>query len=844
MPKLKLFFSWQSDIKGNHEKIKEALKNACNIIRTEGYYDIIYDESTWNRSGSPIIESTVVEKVMNCDLFVADVTPIGSLGKKEVPNPNVMYELGIAKSNLVDESILMLYIGDIDTTSMPFDINHHRMSRFSKKNITEYIRQMAENAVKNPRHYSLFDEPDNELFIHYDNNVQKNISSGKYLPNVFFDNLHVKQHLRDFVAPYPFAKLLLERCDRIETYPINRKRQSQHTTSFEFDIASFKSFVAEETICEFYKGAKQLEDYLIEKYNEVSNLGSSFLVDMRKYERLVSHIRHVSSKLLLITTSAGQGKTNQICDLVSNVLLKRRIPYVYLNGYEIDGNNIFGSFASSMLPGTNMSFDDVIRNVDIYCKYKRSPIILIIDGLNENPVPDVFCRNLVVFVEKVLKYEYVKVILTCRSEYYKEFFTDFDNAFKNCMLKIDNLNRYLEEEKKQRLLQKYLQYFNINADIADNVREDLCDDLLMLRIFCEANKNKSLGTVHSINKEAVFAEYYEKMKSNLIEKTYNEEHYKLEPNSVDKIISCILKYMINNNTLFNVPLMEILQSIPSQEKRIFNRFLDENILLRKDLTPDRKGPFSRNEVVNFTYDSFRDYLISTYLLDVVEPNNYSSFERLVTEYTKKGHQLREGVPPFIFVHSRTSKNDRVIKFITTLDWYNEIFELYIWDINDVLITHDDLSLVNSILASEFPKYMARRLVYYGRWNCELYPNLNIRILLKYLSKLNDNELEDFLERSWNITVNKYHIYRKEKSERTIFLESIKKLLDHESFIQYKEFHNIYELLLYFIPFSSNMAESIFVEYQNKFNNTSMLERVASECNSEKLKLTINQMKIK
>ena len=195
MYKLKLFFSWQSDTKDNHKKIGQSLMDACATIRAEGVYDIIYDESTWNRSGSPVIDSTVVEKAKACDIFVADLTPIETSGMKDLPNPNVMYELGVAKSNLTDDSILMLFTGDIDASRMPFDINHHRLSRFSNAHITEYIRQMAENAVKNPRHHSLFDEPDKQLFLYCNYNISKNISSGKYLPNVFLENRHIKQYL-------------------------------------------------------------------------------------------------------------------------------------------------------------------------------------------------------------------------------------------------------------------------------------------------------------------------------------------------------------------------------------------------------------------------------------------------------------------------------------------------------------------------------------------------------------------------------------------------------------------------------------------------------------------------
>ena len=844
MHKLKLFFSWQSDTKDNHKIIGNSLMNACNEIRAEKVYDINYDESTWNRSGSPIIDSTVIEKAKDCDLFVADLTPIETSGTKDLPNPNVMYELGVAKSNLTDESILMLYTGKVEAARMPFDINHHRLSKFSDAHITEYLKLMAEHATKNPRHHSLFDESDKQLFLFSNYNINKNISSGKYLPNVFLENRSIKQHLRDFVAPYPFAKLVLERCDMIDTYHTNRNRKFRGEAPFVFDVTDFESFVAEEEIGTFYKGAKLLENYLVKKNNELFSGRDNYYLRSSKYGKLISHMQHISSKLLLITASAGQGKTNQICDLVYNVLIKRRIPFVFLNGYEIDANDIFSTFASYMLPGTNMSFDEVIKNTVTYCKYRRNPIILIIDGLNENPKPDIFCRNLAVFMEKVLQYDCVKVIMTCRSEYYKEFFTDFDAAFKERMLKMENLNEHHNKDEQRHLIQSYLQYFNIHAEFSEHVEESLCNDLLMLRIFCEANKNKSLGYVYSINKEVVFAEYYEIMKHKLVDKVFNEEHYRLEANLVDNFVMNIVQYMIEKNTVFNAPLSHLQKNLTEQENSIFNRFLDENILLRKDLTPELKGPFSRNEVVNFTYDSFRDYLISTYLLDVVEPNDYTEFEALVREYTRAGHQLREGLTPFLFVHARSSQIDNAIKLISSLDWYEEIFEMYIWDVDDLLITQDDILLVKLILASDQPVYMAKRLIFFGHWNSELYPKLNIRVLLEYLAELNDEDLANFLDRIWPQTTDGYKIYGKKKSERTLFLESIERQLSDTNFTQHKDFHNLYELLLYLVPFSDSLARKIFCEYYNKFIPIDMLKRVEAECNSDKLKSIIHQMKIK
>ncbi len=611
---LKLFFSWQSDVNGNHEVIRDALNNACDIIKTEGQYDIQYTESTWGRSGSPTIEKVVMEKAKECDMFVADITPVATTQRKDLPNSNVMLELGVAKGSLVDEVILLLFTGEIDASRMPFDINHQRMSRFTKSSITNYVRAMAESAVKNPRHSSIFDN--NDKFLYYDRNVKKNISSGKYLPYVYLENREIKQHLRDFVAPYPFCKLLLERCDMMDTYRINRNRQIRHREPFDFDVSEYKNIPAEEQLPDFYRRGFELKEYLNGKFNELHSNNADYLYSS-KFGEQVSHLEYIIGRILMITTSAGQGKTNLICDLVDNVLMKRDIPYIYLNGYEIDSSDIYDSFTKAMLPTSNVSFDKAIQSLATYCKYKRSPVVLLIDGLNENPRPNEFSRNLEVFLEAILRYDCVKVIMTCRTEYYADCFSSFDVVFKNRMIKIDDLNKDFDDDEKVRLLENYFEYFSIAAKLDTNVEERLCDDLLLLRIFCEANQGKSMGLVHSIKREELFSEYYERMTNNLISKVWEEENYHLTSTKIQSFIMSLVGYMINNDQFFNVPLSYLECNLNDDEKRIFSRFLDENILLRKDLTPKAKGLFGRNEVVNFTYDAFRDYLLSSYLSDYI-----------------------------------------------------------------------------------------------------------------------------------------------------------------------------------------------------------------------------------
>ena len=841
MKKLTLFFSWQSDVKDNHKIIGEALKNACNDILLEGEYDITYDESTWGRSGSPVIETVVLEKIKACDLFIADLTPVSATGKKDLPNPNVMLELGVAKANMIDDVILLLYIGKIDTNRMPFDINHQRLSRFSKNTIKDYVKMMAQKAIENPKHKSDFDN--NDMFLYYESNVRKNIFSGKYLPNVFIEDRKTKQFLRDFVDPYTFGKLALERCDSFELYRLNRNRRINQKPPFEFDISPYKSCVAEESIRKFYHRIEEFQRFLRSKYKELNTNDSRDYFNSSKFGKQNEHLQYVVGRILLITSAAGQGKTNLVCDLVDKVLLTRHIPFVYLNGYEIKPDNIGQSFANKLQPGRGTSFDYAINEVATYCKYKRCPIIFIIDGLNENPLPDVFASNLEVFLDMVSQYDCVKVLMTCRTEYYKERFASLDASFKDRMIQIDNLNRHLRDEKKEKLLSNYFAYFKINANIAHDMKNTLCEDLLLLRIFCEANQGKSLGHVHSIKREELFAEYYEIMTAKLKEKVQNEQHHRLENASITTFMENMVRYMIGSDSFFIVPLPELMKNIAKEERGIFERFLDENILLRKDLTPEVKGAFIHQEVVNFTYDSFRDYIISAYLSDRILPYNLQEYERLVKLYTASGHQLREGIAPFLFVHSKNNQQRHGYDILAQQDWYEDIFESYIWDVKESSIETTDVETVKRLLTKEAPDYVAKRLVFWGRWNTEKYRLLNIKVLLDYLASLDDNSLSDFLEKVWPQKVVKQFGRRNEISERRRMIESLEELIDNDEISKHKDFHNLFELLLYMCGCSENYAQMVYVKYLKVFRNTKQLEDVQLVTQSNQLVLIINNLKL-
>ena len=77
MPKTKfsIFFSWQSDTKGNRTIIRDSILAECQKQKEMNGYEVVIDEATRNLPGSPQIETSILQKIANSDVFICDITP-------------------------------------------------------------------------------------------------------------------------------------------------------------------------------------------------------------------------------------------------------------------------------------------------------------------------------------------------------------------------------------------------------------------------------------------------------------------------------------------------------------------------------------------------------------------------------------------------------------------------------------------------------------------------------------------------------------------------------------------------------------------------------------------------
>ena len=161
LSQFKVFYSWQSDSAPtfNRNFIENNLNKAIKKLNADSDIRLTLDKDTLNEAGSPDIINTILRKIDEAMVFVADVTAICKTDKdKFLSNPNVMFELGYAFSTLSDERVILICNTAIcDTKFLPFDLGLKRMICYNysentsdedKKIITEDFVKRLTDAIK------------------------------------------------------------------------------------------------------------------------------------------------------------------------------------------------------------------------------------------------------------------------------------------------------------------------------------------------------------------------------------------------------------------------------------------------------------------------------------------------------------------------------------------------------------------------------------------------------------------------------------------------------------------------------------------------------------------------
>lgn len=647
--------------------------------------------------------------------------------------------------------------------------------------------------------------------LHKKVEVQK--SNKKYIPEIFLELNDIKEKLRYITQPMLFYKKEIGELKGIEFYFFNEVLEKLGFEKKEIRIED--TLTKPKLIDEIDKYIVSLTKIFKEFKDSIPNLDEreklkqeipseqyEFLLKEqgthRRFEWFINRFEKkfdlLNKQLVFLTEKAGQGKTNLICDFVDRVMIKKNLLGVMFTGNEFNNLNkqqIEDVILKDIYGFQNpyITFDEFLEDIEFICYKNNAVFTMVIDGLNENSNIEQFSQELYKFVEKILAKKFIRLIFTCRSEYFEQRFNIFkEPSFSQKMLMMNNyMERYhrhneeLPQYLEDRLLDSYFKFFRVKSSIFDNVRHQLSDDFLLLRIFCEVygehtNPNAPTEQVYDIYKDDLFKKYFEYKKEEIKTKT----GYSLT--DFQQLFKVILAYMIDKHQYINIPFCE-LNGI---NKELLNHIIDEDIFFRKDLIKDEASVFANKEVLNFTFDEFRDYLLADYLATDVP-----DIETFVTSITTDETSI-EGIKKYLFFKSRKSEYREKLKFLESLENYDELFLSNIFSVKDEDIEHEDIQKIKNLFISgcDFSKIIIHFLMF--RHRTKIYQKLNIFTLFEIITLLNDEEYSELVNQKFKI---KYDYYSRNRSGYLLdLLKQLDEILDKRDFSKEYQLHNVFEFM--------------------------------------------------
>lgn len=674
--------------------------------------------------------------------------------------------------------------------------------------------------------------------------LQKQISSGKYLPKTFIETGEQKDNLRYLCDSIFYSEKCFEESNILDFRYLNIFLAKKKHQLFNFDFKQLKPENGEITISNSNELFLKWYDYLSKKQQEIidikisSNEKSKFEY---KFRDRIDDLKFLLAKVALITESAGQGKTNFLCDFTENFLLKRKIPTVFLTGAEINANDLRQTIIRRVFPNSpTYTFQEFLNILKEICYAENKFFVLVIDGINENYNSQLLSQNLETFLSEILEYDFIKVVISCRTEYYEQNFLNFEKAtFTKTMKKITSLiSRRTDDDIKKKLFHIYFSHFKIEYNgISKEAREQLVENFLLLRIFCETYQSQKLEYIDNIYKEELFEKYYELKSEEINKRLKSNDEFKVSGNfDIRNFIQCVVKFMIQENVYVNVPLDSIITN--PGDKEMYVRFLDENILVKRDIQTNEKGVFTSSEVVNFTFDEFRDFLISRYLVEVLYQKSKEEFTTFLENQVTQKSPILEGCSTFLFFVSRRNSDKTLNDILIKQPWFDTVFSSCVFSLKDSQITDDDKKILRDKLINN-EKYSGSIIWdLILRYDTNYYKNLNIYFLFEILREFTQQQYKECFVSKFS--TDRWGHYGGIKQEDLV--SQIDDIIEDKKSREANYYENLFELLIYmFINNNRWSIQDVYEKYYFRYTSQGKKQlKTALKSRNEVLIKEINQ----
>ena len=429
---------------------------------------------------------------------------------------------------------------------------------------------------------------------------------------------------------------------------------------------------------------------------------------------------------------AGQGKTNFICDLIENQFRAFEVPTIFIPGRSLNDypgpDRILSYITNNRFAPDVSNIHDLFTLLNSVAEECQKPFVIAIDGINEVGDLDGFVAELRVFLEALCQYDFLKIVITCRNEFFDYKFAGvFEPQFSDHLYRVKDLRREMSDGNKSRLLGAYLQYFQIKASFSKHAKEFLENDLILLRIFSEIHEGKNIGYVPDIYKGDIFEGY--------LTKKINEFPRPLKQKALNSLYK-ICTRMLDEENFSQISV----EGFDDSEHQIIERLIGEDIILRREV-PSTELASLGIENISYTYDELRDFLLAYYAVVKLAASNPLKVNSIFEKIPK--WPIYEGFFRYAYVLARKQSCDTVLAICEASEDFQKHYLNNLSLLSADIQTPEDVKRMEAVLKGSTAERDLQHVAWFlfrKREDSEL---LNIRILLDHVSGLDDEKSERF-----------------------------------------------------------------------------------------------------
>lgn len=588
--------------------------------------------------------------------------------------------------------------------------------------------------------------------------VEKNTK--KYIPSIFTEPTKTKETTRIFAHPVFFGRKIEDKIREVNFDYLNNHLEKVGLPAFQSEILPVSDADFPGTLKEVYSHLQERRRRIAHEASRVNPLsfqpkgthgryevapektamysmlkfpieGCASSIEW-KYDEALQLIGTAEAKCLLITSAAGQGKTNFICDLMENQFGKFGIPSVFIPARELNKyahpNRILSFLNQNRYLPVRDSIQGVLEVFDQVASGIQMPFMIAIDGINEVKDLDGFRDELSDLLSAVAQYDFVKIIITCRTEFFDSKFSQLMNEpFSGSIIRIKDLKAEMSDESLKRMLASYLAHFKVDADLSASAAAFLKSDLLMMRIFCDLHEGESLGHVADTYKIKLYESYLYR-KTERLPKPLRAEFL--------PSLYAIVDQMLREDRFHSVSVA----GYSKDQLEVIDLLIAEDIILRRE-PAEKTLETMFDETVSFTYDELRDFVIAFYLVNRIGKADFSEFSGVVDRL--RTLQVYEGVFKYAYLMARQKGEKQVLEFLEAAEDFDIHYSIAISTLPHEYQDASDRERVIKYLSTLRKREIVQRIGSFLFHRDAPDQVLNTRLLLEIINKLDDDQAPVF-----------------------------------------------------------------------------------------------------